>query len=46
MQLKQNAPPLLIPVVLSGGMGSRLWPLSREGYPKPFIKLYSEIYFI
>lgn len=26
-------------VVLSGGAGTRLWPLSREGYPKPFIKL-------
>jgi mannose-1-phosphate guanylyltransferase/mannose-6-phosphate isomerase len=40
MQLKQNASPLLIPVVLSGGKGSRLWPLSREGHPKPFIKLF------
>jgi mannose-1-phosphate guanylyltransferase/mannose-6-phosphate isomerase len=30
----------LIPVVLSGGTGSRLWPLSREGHPKPFIKLF------
>lgn len=25
---------LLIPVVLSGGSGTRLWPLSREKYPK------------
>ncbi len=32
--------PLLIPVILSGGTGSRLWPLSREGHPKPFIKLF------
>lgn len=32
--------PVLIPVVLSGGTGSRLWPLSREGHPKPFIKLF------
>ncbi len=31
---------ILIPVILSGGNGSRLWPVSREGYPKPFIKLY------
>jgi mannose-1-phosphate guanylyltransferase/mannose-6-phosphate isomerase len=30
---------MLIPVVLSGGSGSRLWPISREGHPKPFIKL-------
>jgi mannose-1-phosphate guanylyltransferase/mannose-6-phosphate isomerase len=31
--------PVLIPVILSGGTGSRLWPLSRKGYPKTFIKL-------
>lgn len=30
---------MIIPVVLSGGAGSRLWPISREGHPKPFIKL-------
>ena len=29
----------MIPVILSGGTGSRLWPLSRELHPKPFIKL-------
>lgn len=29
----------LIPVVLSGGSGTRLWPVSREGHPKPFMKL-------
>jgi mannose-1-phosphate guanylyltransferase/mannose-6-phosphate isomerase len=28
-----------IPVVLCGGAGTRLWPLSREALPKPFIKL-------
>ena len=26
----------IIPVILSGGTGSRLWPLSREAYPKQF----------
>lgn len=26
-------------VVLSGGAGTRLWPASREGHPKPFMKL-------
>ena len=26
----------IIPVILSGGTGSRLWPLSRETYPKQF----------
>lgn len=29
----------LIPVLLSGGSGTRLWPLSREGYPKQFLAL-------
>lgn len=27
------------PVILSGGSGSRLWPLSREHYPKQFLPL-------
>lgn len=30
---------MLIPVVLSGGAGTRLWPVSREGHPKPFMRL-------
>ncbi|WP_142809030.1 mannose-1-phosphate guanylyltransferase/mannose-6-phosphate isomerase [Tepidiphilus olei] len=30
---------MLIPVILSGGAGTRLWPVSREGHPKPFITL-------
>jgi mannose-1-phosphate guanylyltransferase/mannose-6-phosphate isomerase len=30
------------PVILSGGSGSRLWPLSREHYPKPLLPLTSE----
>ena len=29
----------VVPVILSGGAGTRLWPVSREGYPKPFMKL-------
>ena len=29
----------LIPVILSGGSGTRLWPLSREDYPKQYINL-------
>jgi mannose-1-phosphate guanylyltransferase len=28
-----------IPVILCGGSGSRLWPVSRELHPKPFIRL-------
>ncbi len=38
--MNQKSSSVLIPVVLSGGAGSRLWPLSREGHPKPFIKLF------
>lgn len=30
---------MVLPVILSGGVGSRLWPLSRAKHPKPFIKL-------
>jgi mannose-1-phosphate guanylyltransferase/mannose-6-phosphate isomerase len=32
----------LIPVILSGGTGSRLWPLSRELYPKQLLPLVNE----
>lgn len=27
-------------IILAGGVGSRLWPLSREAYPKQFLKLF------
>lgn len=30
---------ILIPTILCGGAGSRLWPLSRSLHPKPFIRL-------
>jgi mannose-1-phosphate guanylyltransferase / mannose-6-phosphate isomerase len=33
---------MLYPVVLSGGSGTRLWPLSRVGLPKQFLPLTSE----
>jgi mannose-1-phosphate guanylyltransferase len=29
----------LIPTILSGGAGTRLWPVSREALPKPFMKM-------
>ena len=32
----------LIPVVLAGGVGSRLWPLSRVLFPKPLHALFGE----
>lgn len=31
------------PVILSGGSGTRLWPLSREAYPKQFLSLAGEL---
>jgi len=34
--------PDIVPVILSGGTGSRLWPLSREANPKQFWPLLSE----
>ena len=33
---------MIIPVILSGGAGTRLWPLSREMHPKQLIALTSE----
>ena len=32
----------LIPVILCGGSGSRLWPLSRQSFPKQYLSLDSE----
>src|SRR5271156_1670944 len=32
----------IIPVILSGGSGTRLWPVSRESFPKQFWPLLSE----
>lgn len=32
----------LCPVILAGGGGTRLWPLSREYYPKHFLKLFGD----
>ncbi|HEY5733370.1 MAG TPA: mannose-1-phosphate guanylyltransferase/mannose-6-phosphate isomerase [Gammaproteobacteria bacterium] len=30
------------PIILAGGGGTRLWPLSREHYPKQFTRIYNE----
>ena len=32
----------IIPVILSGGLGTRLWPLSRKQYPKQYLPLVGE----
>lgn len=31
----------IYPVILSGGSGTRLWPLSRAMYPKQFISFFN-----
>ena len=33
---------MIHPVLLCGGFGTRLWPLSRKSYPKQFVKLMDE----
>ncbi len=33
---------MIIPVILAGGSGTRLWPMSRELYPKQLIDIYNE----
>jgi len=36
---KPSIPTSVLPVILSGGSGTRLWPLSRAGFPKQFLVL-------
>lgn len=33
----------IVPVILSGGSGTRLWPQSREAYPKQFLPLVDDL---
>lgn len=33
---------MLLPVIMAGGTGSRLWPMSRELYQKQFLRLYGQ----
>lgn len=33
---------MILPVIMAGGMGSRLWPLSRQLFPKQFLNLHGE----
>jgi mannose-1-phosphate guanylyltransferase/mannose-6-phosphate isomerase len=33
---------MLLPIIMAGGTGTRLWPLSRSNYPKQFIPLCGE----
>ena len=34
--------PMILPVILAGGSGTRLWPLSREHHPKQLIELIAD----
>lgn len=33
---------MIVPIILCGGAGTRLWPISRKQYPKQFLKLTDE----
>lgn len=35
---------MIVPVILAGGSGTRLWPLSRQSYPKQFLYLVDPQY--
>lgn len=39
---EKKATTVIVPVILCGGSGTRLWPLSRNNYPKQFLKLTGE----
>ena len=34
----------IVPIILAGGSGSRLWPLSRKSFPKQFLNLLDDEY--
>ena len=42
MSTNTPASPCIVPCLLAGGSGTRLWPLSREAYPKQFLKLLDD----
>ena len=37
--MSANSSTVVQPVIMAGGSGTRLWPLSRAGYPKQFLVL-------
>jgi mannose-1-phosphate guanylyltransferase len=41
-QINSKTKKMITPVILSGGSGTRLWPLSRKFYPKQFLSLVKE----
>ncbi len=34
---------MILPVIMAGGSGTRLWPLSRGNYPKQFLALNGDL---
>jgi mannose-1-phosphate guanylyltransferase/mannose-6-phosphate isomerase len=40
--MPEPTPPLIVPVILAGGSGTRLWPVSRSAFPKHLVELYGE----
>jgi mannose-1-phosphate guanylyltransferase len=41
-QTQMNSKISILPVIMAGGSGTRLWPLSRKNYPKQFLSLNGE----
>ena len=41
MEDKKKNQSKIIPVILCGGIGTRLWPLSRKSFPKQFLSISS-----
>jgi mannose-1-phosphate guanylyltransferase/mannose-6-phosphate isomerase len=39
---KGNSPDIIVPVIMAGGAGTRLWPVSREKMPKQFVDLLGD----
>ena len=42
MKQMHTAPSVISPIIICGGSGTRLWPLSREKFPKQFISLVND----
>jgi mannose-1-phosphate guanylyltransferase/mannose-6-phosphate isomerase len=40
--MQSNTTGMIVPVIMAGGVGTRLWPISREKMPKQFIALMQE----
>ena len=34
----------IVPIILAGGTGTRLWPLSKKSFPKQFLNLLDDEY--